>query len=250
VNRAVKPALLEVSGLTVVLGGRSILRDVSLSLAPGDLLGVFGPSGAGKSTLIAALSGEHRIQAGQVRLQGKDVTDFALWQRARCGLGLLPQGPSVLWDLTVEQNMAAFARLARPHDRLADPAAVLDALELRPHRATHARSLSGGERRRLELARALLTRPKVLLCDEPFSAADPHARRLIGRALADAAQAGSAVLVADHHLLDALALCGSACLLHEGEILVETDARAFSEDMLVKRHYTERGFSRSGDDVC
>lgn len=240
---------LDVHELTVTLGRRAILRQVSLQLAGGEILGVFGPSGAGKSTLIAALSGEHRAGGGRVRFEGQDVTAMPLWQRARQGLGLLPQGPSVLWDLTVEQNLEVFARLALRRAGAPERSALLSELELEPHRRTLARSLSGGERRRLELARALCTAPTVLLCDEPFSAADPHARRLIRRALEGAAQAGAAVLIADHHLSDALASCGTACLLHEGEIRVRTAAEAFLEDSLVRRHYTERGFSTEGDDV-
>src|SRR5262249_13752705 len=138
---------LRAAGVTVTLGGAAVLRDVALEVRAGEILGVFGPSGAGKSTLFRALAGEERLAAGQVFLGGVEVTGLPLWQRARRGLGYVPQAPSVLWDLTVAENLAVLADLAgaRP-----DPG-LLDELGLQGRAGVRAGSLSGGERRRLEL---------------------------------------------------------------------------------------------------
>lgn len=231
-----RPALA-CQGLTVELGGRPILQRVSLEVAPGEILGVFGPSGAGKSTLFGALAGEVRVAAGRVSLAGEDVTRAPLWRRARRGLGWLPQGPSVLWDLTVAQNLAVYRALAR-RGGCDDAARTLGELGLDDRLHVPASALSGGERRRLELARAVSSSPQVLLCDEPFAAIDPRgAARVVSRLRRLAREQGCAVLVADHHVAEALELCDRAALLLAGEVRVTLPPAEFRRHALVRAHY-------------
>jgi lipopolysaccharide export system ATP-binding protein len=234
----VSEPLLSAEGVTVHLGGAPVLRGVTLDVQAGEILGVFGPSGAGKSTLFRALAGEARLTEGRVRLDGADVTALPLWERARRGLGYVPQTPSVLVDLTALENLAVFRRLARPaREGRPDPAALLADLGLRGRGTVLAGSLSGGERRRLELARALSAGPRVLLCDEPFAAIDPHGAEQAGARLRALASGGGAVVIADHHVAAALRLCDRAALLLEGEVAVVADPARFCRDPRVRRHY-------------
>lgn len=235
--------LLEAERLAVRLGGAVVLRDVSLEVGAGEVLGVFGPSGAGKSTLFRALAGEERLTAGKVCIGGRDVTALPLFQRARLGLGYLPQTPSVLWDLTVAENLAVFRDLGRPSEapgeaaREPDLRALAASLGLEARLGVTASALSGGERRRLELARALSTRPRVLLCDEPFAAIDPLGAAKVAARLAAHAAEGFAVILADHNVTEALRLCHRALLLLEGEIAVAARPQEFARDPSVARFY-------------
>jgi lipopolysaccharide export system ATP-binding protein len=228
--------------IRVARGEKTILRGIDLSAGAGEVLGVLGPSGAGKSTLFRALVGEIAIASGSVELLAEDVTDLPLWARARRGLSYVPQTPSVLWDLTVRDNLASYHRVVHPRAHgdveaaavldLARRVALSDCLEVR------AGELSGGERRRLELARALTRPPKVLVCDEPFAGVDPQqASRLADMLRALAAEEGVCVLLADHHVEEALRVCTRAVLLLDGEVAVEADPEAFRAHPLVVGRY-------------
>ena len=228
--------LLVADGIAVRLGDALVLRDVRFEVAAGEVLGVFGPSGAGKSTLFRALAGEERLAAGRVLLDGEDASGLPLWQRARRGLGYLPQTPSVLWDLSVAENLAAFRALS-PLTTSVGVGGAVDALGLGERLHVRASSLSGGERRRLELLRALSVGPRVLLCDEPFAAVDPVGAARVGAALRALAASGAAVLIADHHVAEALELCDRAALLLDGEIGAVATPEAFRRHPLVRKHY-------------
>jgi len=231
------PVSLRVSELTVVRGGATILHRVSLRADPGEILGVFGPSGAGKSTLFQAISGEIPAR-GSVVLGGQPAERWAMWRRARAGLGYVPQGPSVLFDLSVLDNLRTFARMSR---RPADPKCWARRVGLDHRLSILASSLSGGERRRLELARALLCEPSVLLCDEPFAGLNPSAIQSISGLLREAASSGVSVLISDHHLPEALALSRRALLLLDGRVEAETDAASFPSHPLVQGRYVGPG---------
>ncbi len=230
--------LLVAAGLSVHLGGAAVLRDVSLGVAAGEVLGIFGPSGAGKSTLFQALAGEVRLAAGRVLLGGADVTARPLWERARRGLGYVPQTPSVLLDLTVTENLAVFQRLAPRPAHAPAAAELLEALGLAGRAHVRAGALSGGERRRLELCRALAAAPRVLLCDEPFAAIDPQGAGRAGARIRALADAGAAVILADHHVAEALRLCDRAALLLAGEVVLVAPPAEFCRDPRVQQHYT------------
>jgi lipopolysaccharide export system ATP-binding protein len=237
VTRGAKEALAS-RDLRVDRGEKTILRGVNVSAAPGEVVGVLGPSGAGKSTLFRALVGELPPSAGAVMLFGEDVTRDPLWKRARAGISYVPQSPSVLWDLTVRENLVVYHRIVHGKTeeeervpKLAKRVALDERMDVR------AGDLSGGERRRLELARALTRNPKVLVCDEPFAAIDPQQATRLGDMLRALADDGVAVLLADHHVAEALRVCTRALLLLDGAVAVEAAPDAFREDPLVQGRY-------------
>jgi lipopolysaccharide export system ATP-binding protein len=242
-------AAIESRGIRVARGDKMILRGVSMRASPGEVVGVLGPSGAGKSTLFRALVGEIAVEDGQVLLFDKDVTREALWERARAGVAYVPQTPSVLWDLSVRDNLRVYHRIVNggswwrgPRskksiedaalDQLAERVALSDRMEVR------AGELSGGERRRLELARALTRPPKVLICDEPFAGVDPQQASRLGDMLRGlATEEGVAVLLSDHHVAEALRVCTRAVLLLDGQVAMEGDPDEFQEHPLVVGRY-------------
>jgi lipopolysaccharide export system ATP-binding protein len=226
----------EARDVVVALAGAEVVRGVTLSLAEGEVVGVLGPSGAGKTTLFRAMVGELRLLSGRVEIDGHDVSREPLWQRVRRGVGYVPQTPSVLWDLTVEQNLATFARLSRAGAK-ADAREWARRVELGDRLDVLAGELSGGERRRLELARALLGEPRALVCDEPFAGIDPAGAERMGDLLRQAASRGTAVVLADHHVAEALRVCDRAVLLVDGKIEASGAPAAFVEHPLVQRRY-------------
>jgi len=231
----VSDALLEADGLRVVRGGKELLRGVALRVDAGEVVGVLGPSGAGKSTLFRALVGEEPPDGGRVWLAGEDVTHWPLWRRARAGVGYVPQGPSVFVDLTVEENLETFSRVTSTAPGTARERAV--AVDLEAKLNVRAGSLSAGERRRLEVARALTRRPRVLVCDEPFAGVDPAGAARIGELLRALAASGVAILLADHHVEEALRVCARALLLLDGAVALEASPDAFRRDPVVRARY-------------
>ncbi len=227
--------VLAARGVRVVRGGKAILRGVALEARAGEVLGVLGPSGAGKSTLFRVLVGESPPQAGRVMLAGEDVTGWPLWRRARAGVGYVPQGPSVLWDLTVRENLVAYRRVARlppsPPDEAAARVGLGGRLDVR------AGELSGGERRRLEVARAVTRSPRLLVCDEPFAGVDPAGAEQLGKLLRTLAEGGATVILADHHVAEALRVCSRALLLLDGAIAADASPEGFREHPLVRGRY-------------
>jgi lipopolysaccharide export system ATP-binding protein len=228
-------ATMAARGLRVARGGKAILRGVDLETHSGQVLGVLGPSGAGKSTLFRALVGEALPASGTVTLDGIDVTQWPLWKRARAGVGYVPQGPSVLWDLTVRQNLDAFRRITGLPAGDATAAAARVGLEHRLE--VHAGELSAGERRRLELARAITRRPRVLVCDEPFAGVDPAGAERLGDLLRQVAKDGATVVLADHHVAEALRICTHAVLLLDGVVAAAAPAGEFADHPLVRGRY-------------
>lgn len=229
-------AVLRARRISVRLQGADIVRGVDLSLQKGELLGVLGPSGAGKTTLFRALAGEVETE-GEVLLKGHDVSRAPLWRRARMGLGYVPQTPTVLVDLTVEQNLDTFERLVLPKADCRGARFWADQLELGDRFKRRAGELSGGERRRLEIARALVARPRVLICDEPFAGIDPAGAQRLADLLRKQAETGTAVMLADHHVAEALHACDRAMLLLDGRVEVEANPRDFREHPLVRGRY-------------
>jgi lipopolysaccharide export system ATP-binding protein len=211
------------------------LRGVDIEAHRGEVLGVLGPSGAGKSTLFRALVGEAFADEGRVVLEGHDVTRQPLWRRAREGMGYVPQGPSVLWDLTVRSNLRAFRRIAGLAPE--EPHVAAARVGLGERLDVRAGELSGGERRRLEVARALTRTPRVLICDEPFAGVDPAGAEKLGELLGALANTGAAVVLADHHVAEALQVCARAVLLLDGVIAAAAPAAEFAALPLVRSRY-------------
>jgi lipopolysaccharide export system ATP-binding protein len=229
--------MLEARGLRVSRGGRAILRGVDIEAQAGHVLGVLGPSGAGKSTLFRALVGEEPADAGTVRLAGEDVTAWPLWKRARAGVGFVPQGPSVLWELTVRQNLDTFRKIVGLPPAPGAARVAAERVGLEDRLDVRAGELSAGERRRLELARAVTRPPRVLVCDEPFAGVDPAGAQRLGDLLQTLARGGTTVVLADHHVAEALRVCSYALLLLDGAVAAAAPSSEFADHPLVRGRY-------------
>lgn len=229
--------VLEARGIRVERGNKAILRGLDLSAAAGEVVGVLGPSGAGKSTLFRALVGEVPPDGGTIRLAGQEVTRWPLWRRARAGIGYIPQSASVFWELTVRANLATFRRVVGAGDDGSQIESAAARVGLSHRLEVRAGELSAGERRRLEFARAITRTPRVLVCDEPFAGVDPAGAAQLGDLLQRLAQDGVTVLLADHHVAEALRVCTRAMLLLDGEVAASAPPPEFQEHPLVRGRY-------------
>jgi lipopolysaccharide export system ATP-binding protein len=227
---------LEAKGVRVERAGKVLLRDVGVRADGGEVVGVLGPSGAGKSTLFRALMGELVPDAGTVLFEGEDISRWPMWKRARAGMGYVPQSPSVLWDLTVRQNLETFRAIACGR-KDGDVREAAERIELDHRLDVRAGELSAGERRRLELGRAITRKPKVLICDEPFAGVDPQGAGRLADLLAALAKDDVAVMLADHHVAEALRVCTRAVLLLDGAVALEADPDGFRQHELVRGRY-------------
>lgn len=241
-----RSALLRACDIETRRHGAPILRGVSIEIDPARVVALLGPSGAGKTSFFRIVVGEEAPHAGRIVFDGVDVTREPLWQRARRGIGYLPQGPSVLFDLSVRENLATYARIVgrRPGEVLA----LSERVELETRLDVLAGDLSGGERRRLELARALAAQPRVLVCDEPFSGVDPAgAARLATMLRALANDDAMAILLADHHVVESLAIADEVLLLVDGLVEMRGTPKEFAAHPSAQGRYL--GHWRSGDSL-
>ncbi len=219
-------------------GRRDVLDGVSFAVRPGERVGLLGPNGAGKTTLFDALAGRLRLRSGRVLLEGEDVTGVSPHRLARRGLGYVPQGPSVFVDISVRANLQSAIGAPAARRRLG-PQAVEDALTrwgLSGVAERVAGVLSGGERRRLEVARSLLLEPAVLLLDEPFAGLDPAGRRALRDGLAGLPRS-TALLVTDHAADDVLATCERILLLVDGKLISDVPTVEFVPELPQHRRY-------------
>jgi lipopolysaccharide export system ATP-binding protein len=230
---------LRTEGLTKSYGGRTVVRGVNLDVASGEIVGLLGPNGAGKTTTFYMTVGLTAPDTGRVILDGLDVTDDPMYIRARKGIGYLPQEPSIFRGLTVEQNILAILETmgldsATRRERLRD---LLAELNLTPLAQAPAYTLSGGERRRAEITRALVIAPKFILLDEPFAGIDPIAVTDIQKIIFHLKERGIGVLITDHNVRETLRITDRAYIVHDGIIFRSGTPDGLADDDEVRRIY-------------
>ncbi|MFI5357983.1 MAG: LPS export ABC transporter ATP-binding protein [Opitutales bacterium] len=239
------PSEIRTEGLVKTFGSRRVVDGVDLTFAAGEIVGLLGPNGAGKTTTFYMIVGLVPATKGKVRLDGRDVTRQRMHKRARHGIGYLPQEPSVFRKLTVEQNILAIAE-AIGVPRAARRALVerhLEELSLGHVAKQMAYTLSGGERRRLEIARALVTKPKFLLMDEPFAAIDPISVAEVQKIILQLKQSGIGVVVTDHNVRETLRIVDRAYLIHQGRVLTAGTGSFLINDPQAREFYLGKDFN-------
>ena len=224
---------------------RAVLSDISLSVAKGEVVGLLGPNGAGKTTCFYSIMGLVKPDSGRITLDGADITNLPMYRRAILGLGYLPQETSIFRGMTVEQNISAVLEMSEPDadsrgERLEK---LLDEFGLTRLRSAPAMALSGGERRRCEIARALAANPSIMLLDEPFAGIDPIAVGEIRDLVRHLKDRGIGVLITDHKVRDALDVIDRAYILHDGRVLKEGTPTEIVSDRDVRRVYLGEKFS-------
>jgi lipopolysaccharide export system ATP-binding protein len=236
--------LLEATGLIKSYNERRVVDGVSLYVEPGEVVGLLGRNGAGKTTSFRMVMGMITPEGGNVSFNGRDVTHLPMYKHALAGMGYLSQEPSVFQRLTCEDNLMAILEL-QPLSRDARRRRVgelLDQFGLRHKAKELAKTCSGGERRRLEIARALITKPRLMLLDEPFAAVDPHTVEELQAEVRRLADDGIAMLVTDHNVQQTLRICNRAYIIHNGENLAEGDPRLLINDPKVREAYLASTF--------
>ena len=224
---------------------RPVLRDVSLEIERGEAVALLGPNGAGKTTCFYILTGLNEADSGTISLYGQPVTNLPMYRRARLGVGYLPQESSIFRGLTVEENIRAVVETQDLSK--SDQSALLEELlvefSVTHLRRTPAVALSGGERRRVEIARALASRPQFILLDEPLAGIDPIAVNDIRNLISQLKNRGIGVLITDHNVRDTLGIVDRAYILHDGKVLTEGTPTEIIENPDVRRVYLGEGFS-------
>ncbi|WP_310734423.1 LPS export ABC transporter ATP-binding protein [Ideonella livida] len=251
---AVAPALptsrLEASGLQKAYGKRQVVKEVHLAVGAGEVVGLLGPNGAGKTTTFYMVVGLVRCDAGQILIDGVPVERQPIHRRSRLGLSYLPQEASIFRKLTVEENIRAVLELQKGPDGRPLPKAEIDQrldgllfdLSLTKLRESPAPALSGGERRRCEIARALATQPRFILLDEPFAGVDPIAVIEIQRTISFLKARGIGVLITDHNVRETLGICDRAYIISQGSVLAEGTPAQIIENPDVRRVYLGEHF--------
>jgi lipopolysaccharide export system ATP-binding protein len=235
---------LQAAELRKAYRGRKVVDDVTLEIQQGEVVGLLGPNGAGKTTTFYILVGLTRPDYGRVLLDGEDITDLPMYLRARGGISYLPQEPSVFRKMTVEENLLAVLETLSltPEQRRERVEELLTQMGLEGIRYSQAYVLSGGERRRLEIARSLVLSPSFVLLDEPFAGIDPLTVVDIQKIIADLSAAGIGVLVTDHNVRDTLAVTSRAYIISSGKILAAGTPAELSAHPDVRRIYLGEGF--------
>jgi lipopolysaccharide export system ATP-binding protein len=238
--------LLSAHGIVKSFGKRQVVKGVSLAVGKGEAVGLLGPNGAGKTTVFYMITGLIKPDQGKVIIEGRDVTRLPMYQRARLGVGYLPQEASIFRGLTVEQNIRAVLEVTEPNrkERERQLDELLDEFRIAGLRKAPSIALSGGERRRLEIARALASRPSYILLDEPFAGIDPIAINDIRALVRHLKQRGIGVLITDHNVRETLELIDRAYIIYDGRVLTEGTPAEIVANEEVRRVYLGDMFSR------
>ena len=239
VAAAVDGALLRTEKLVKEYRQRRVVNGVSITVAAGEIVGLLGPNGAGKTTTFNMVVGLVKPEAGRVRFQDRDITRLPMHKRARLGIGYLTQEPSVFRKLTVEENILAILETCKMKrdERVVRLKYLLEELDLTPLAASKAYTLSGGEKRRLEITRALVTSPKLMLLDEPFSGIDPIAVYEVQKIVRRLKERGLGILITDHNVRETLKLVDRAYLIHKGDVVYEGAADQLVNDPKAREIY-------------
>lgn len=237
--------LLGTENLVKAYRKRRVVDGVSIRVNPGEIVGLLGPNGAGKTTTFNMVVGVIRPDAGAVKFKEKNVTRWPMHRRARLGMGYLTQEPSVFRKLTVRQNILAILETCRisRHERKVRLKYLLEELDLTPVADNMAYTLSGGEKRRLEITRALVTNPQLMLLDEPFSGIDPIAVYEVQKIVRRLKERGLGILITDHNVRETLKLVDRAYLIHKGEVVLEGDAEFLVNDPKAREIYLGPDFN-------
>lgn len=235
---------LQIKGLRKSYRKRLVIRDVSLSLGRGEVVALLGPNGSGKTTCFYCVAGLVQSDGGQVTIDGRDASQLPMYRRARLGIGYLPQEMSIFRGMSVEDNILAILEIAvsdrtKRRERLED---LLSEFSIGHLRRAPALALSGGERRRVEIARCLAADPKFVLLDEPFAGVDPISVDEIRGLVADLKNRGIGVLITDHNVRETLEIVDRAYILHDGKVLMSGTADEVVKDENVQRVYLGQGF--------
>ena len=237
--------VITTDNLVKIYNTRHVVDGVSISVEQGSVVGLLGPNGAGKTTTFYMIVGIEKPDAGTVMLDGKDISAMPMYERARAGIGYLPQEASIFSKMTVEDNIMAILETTdlNASEREAKMNALLDEFRLNHVRKSEGKALSGGERRRGEIARALATDPAFILLDEPFAGIDPIAVADIQGMIAHLAQRGIGVLITDHNVRETLSIVDKAYILAEGHILLHGNSETIANDPVARKYYLGDNFS-------
>lgn len=237
--------VITTDNLVKIYNTRHVVDGVSISVEQGSVVGLLGPNGAGKTTTFYMIVGIEKPDAGTVMLDGKYISAMPMYERARAGIGYLPQEASIFSKMTVEDNIMAILETTdlNASEREAKMNALLDEFRLNHVRKSEGKALSGGERRRVEIARALATDPAFILLDEPFAGIDPIAVADIQGMIAHLAQRGIGVLITDHNVRETLSIVDKAYILAEGHILLHGDSETIANDPVARKYYLGDNFS-------
>jgi len=230
---------IQAKNLLKEYGTRKVVNDVSIEVEQGSIVGLLGPNGAGKTTTFYMIVGLEKPDAGQVLIDNKDITHMPMYQRALAGIGYLPQEASIFRSLTVEDNLLAILEAVESSEkkRLTKMQELIAEFHIEHIRKSMGSALSGGERRRVEIARALATNPAFILLDEPFAGIDPLAVADIQDMVAHLAKRGIGVLITDHNVRETLSIVDHAYILNNGEILVAGNSEMVASDPTARKFY-------------
>jgi len=238
-------AKLEIKNLVKTYDKKHVVNDVSISLESGEVVGLLGPNGAGKTTTFHMIVGLIKPNEGKIFLDNEDITDLAMYKRARMGIGYLPQEPSIFRGLTVEENILAILETLNisekeKSDRLNF---LLDELRINHIRKQIAYTLSGGERRRTEIARALVTQPKFMLLDEPFVGIDPISIADVQNIIQELKGKGIGIIITDHNVRETLISTNRSYIIYEGKVLIAGNAAELASNEKVRKVFLGEGFT-------
>jgi lipopolysaccharide export system ATP-binding protein len=236
---------LEVRSIAKSYDRRAVLHDVSLDVHRGEVVGLLGPNGAGKTTCFYSVMGLVKPDSGRILLDGQDITDLPMYRRAILGLGYLPQETSIFRGMTVEENIMAVLEVDEPDKQARSERLerLLGEFGLTNLRSSAAMALSGGERRRCEIARALAAEPSIMLLDEPFAGIDPISISDIRDLVKELKERGIGVLITDHNVRETLDIVDRACIIYDGQVLFQGTPEALVADQEVRRLYLGESFA-------